>query len=109
MDYRRLSTGDAVDLGILSKPAPKTGKPEGRKEVDLDVGGIEESRVASLLDEGCVVVCSEYYGIPMAWRTENGRFRAVLLQYRNITEEHDFGDSTETSEWFMWTAYAVAG
>ena len=108
MDPRRLSTGDVLAAGILNKPRPEVGIPEGREEESVEYDESEE-RVAELLEAGKVVDCPEYYGIPVAWRGDGGLYRGILLQYRNVTEERDFDSAAGCAAWFRETAGAAMG
>ncbi len=108
MDPSRLNTSEVLEAGILGKPAPETGEPEGRERASLYIEEVEEDKVAELLDAGKIVDCSEYYGIPIAWRVKEGRYRGILLQYRSVTEERDFVSAAEAAEWFRQTAALVA-
>lgn len=109
-DPRRLSTGDVLSMGILNKEAPTFGEPEGRQRARWDVeGGTREEFIKKVEDIGNVVDCSEYYGIPLAWKKDEGGYRGILLQYRSVTEERDFDTVEEAADWFIDTANSVAG
>ena len=111
MDTRRLSTGDVLAAGIIDQPAPTTDVPDDRVKVGIYIDEFDAARVATELEAGHVVDCSEYYGIPVvpvAWKADDG-YHAILLQYRNVTENHVFATAAECADWFEDTAYAVAG
>lgn len=118
MDERRLNTMDILAMGITSLPAPETDIPENREE--LSVWAYESSwqdeddlhtrspELKGKLEQGVVLSCSEYYGIPYIWK-ERGKYRGVLLQYRAVTEDCTFDTAEEAIEWFKDTADQVAG
>lgn len=118
MDERRLNTGDVMDLGITSLPAPKTDIPTDRDDVGVDAQGMasgDELTVSDLdgmkavLERGAVLHCSEYYGIPNVWKADDGSYRGTLLQYRAVTEDPTFSSVDEAIAWFVETAYACVG
>lgn len=110
MDTRRLSTGDVLAQGIINKPLPKTDIPNGRPERQFDAydGKPGDDELLAAIERGEVLVCSEYYGIPHAWKDGEG-YRGALLQYRAVTESPEFDTATAAVEWFTETARAVAG
>jgi hypothetical protein len=119
MDARRLSTGDVLATGILSVPPPDTDIPKDREDVGVDVDaefvpadGLHVGNTDALrakLEAGAVLHCSEYYGIPHVWKADDGSYRGTLLQYRAVSEAPTFATADEALEWFVDTAYAVAG
>ena len=106
MDTRRLSTGDGLAYGILAMPVPDTDVPEDRDEYRWHLGGTQDD-VRAHLGAHDVVVCPEYYGIPVAWK-DGDTYRAILLQYCNVTENRTFATLDECCGWFVDTARAVA-
>jgi hypothetical protein len=109
MDQRRLSTSDVLAMGITNMPAPETDIPEDRDEVQYDVyEPITPKAMKDALEEGRVIYCPEYYGIPNIWK-EGDIYRGTLLQYRSVTESPDFESADDAIVWFMETASAVAG
>lgn len=111
MDDRRLSTADVLAGGILSRPAPQTDAPTDREEFDPAPGwefaGVDA--VASALEAGKLVSASNYYGIPMAWKREDGAYRCILLQYRSVTEDETFQSAAEAARWFEGRFHATDG
>lgn len=108
MDKRRLSTADVMADGILEMPMPRTDIPKHRKELAYDIyEPMGSAEFISELDKGKVIDCSEYYGIPVVWR-EGERYRAILLQYRSITENHTFESAEDAYVWLVETAATVA-
>lgn len=111
MDPRRLNTADLLASGILNKPAPKTPIPGAKEQQNFDLWDrpIDRSKVAKALEEGKVANCSEYYGIPQAWKAADGQYRGILLQYKSITVNENFASAEDAAKWFVETANAVAG
>jgi hypothetical protein len=113
MDERKLSTEDVVNMGITNLPAPDTDIPKDREShryslwPDDEVDSVEE--LIRLVENGTVVDCPEYYGIPVVWKAEKNSYRCILLQYRNVTESCDFYTAKEAVEWFVDTARKVEG
>ena len=60
---------------------------------------IGAAAIATALDANKLVESSNYYGIPNAWKTNNG-YRCMLLQYCNVTEDKTFATAAEAAEWF---------
>jgi hypothetical protein len=117
MDYRRLDTMGAIRDGVLLRQAPKTDMPEGREQVDPrvfddDGGGwpsVPAADVVVALDRGALLYVAEYYGCVSAWRTDDGRYRGTLMQYKNLTEDRTFRTAKSCAIWFKQTVEAVAG
>jgi hypothetical protein len=107
MDSRRLSTGDVLIQGIVGMPNPKTDVPTDRENICVDYDDSEKTARDHLLADK-VVKCPEYYGIPIAWK-DGDHFRAILLQYKAVTEDHTFQTAEEAAAWFCSTARSVAG
>ena len=109
MDYARWDTGQVLANGVLDRAIPKTGIPEDRDFLELDVCEMPTAQaIAEALDAGLVASCSEYYGIPYAWK-EGDRYRGVLLQYRNVTEDETFPTALAAAGWIRSTSLSVAG
>lgn len=119
MDPTRWDTGQVLDAGVLDRKVPDFGMPEDRERESIHVsyeddreyigeGTINVKEIVSKLDSGAVIDCPEYYGIPIAWK-EGDSYRAVLLQYRRISERHTFATVDECAEWFADSALALAG
>jgi len=110
MDTRRLSTGDVLAAGIIDKPIPQTDIPRDRPEQEYDAYDHtpEPDELLAALERGDVLHCSEYYGIPHAWR-DGDVYRGCLLQYRAVTESPRFETAESALDWFIKTASAVAG
>lgn len=110
MDTRRLSTGDVLAQGIINRPAPKTSIPDDREECDYQCWDDKPGRdeLLAAIERGEVLVCSEYYGIPHAWK-DGESYRGTLLQYRAVTEDPTLATADEAVDWFLETARACEG
>lgn len=109
MDPTRWDTGQVLAAGVLNRPAPTFGEPQDRERQRWNVyDDTRESFIALVEDEANVVDCSEYYGIPVAWKDGEG-YRGILFQYRSVTEDKTFDSVDELADWFVDTAHAVAG
>lgn len=110
MDPRRLDTEQALAAGIINIPLPETDIPEDREDVSYDIyEPMSADELIKALDEGKVVSCPEYYGIPNIWREAEDDYRGTLLQYRSVSEAPQFATAEDAVEWFITTAAAVAG
>lgn len=113
MDYRRLDTAGVIASGIIGMPAPKTEIPRDRDEFDPSTGAYGESlveldQIVAAIERGEVITCSNYYGIPYAWKQADGVYRGTLLQYRAISEDPTFATANECAEWYRdrhWQTY----
>ena len=109
MNEERLNTEQAIARGILSQPIPKTDVPRDREHEGVDLWHCPDAaKLSDALEAGRVLDCSEYYGIPIAWR-DGDVYRGVLLQYREVTERREFVTANEAVAWFLETARSVIG
>lgn len=114
MDYRRLSTLDLLNTGILNKPMPETDIPEDRERFedceDPDTWGyIGNDAVLAAVEDGKVVSAPNYYGIPYLWKDDDGRYQCRLLQYRNVTEAYEFKFAENAVHWFKEVYHRTDG
>jgi hypothetical protein len=103
MDQRKLDTLTMLSNGIISLPAPETDIPENRVSVDPRDG--ESAHDA--LETGKLLDVAEYYGCVYAWKDETG-YHGRLLQYRKLTEHHDFATADVCLDWFQGTVEHVS-
>lgn len=97
--------------GILDLPPPETDIPGDREELQYCLCCPSELDAEALqkLEEGAVLSCSEYYGIPHLWKQTEGVYRGVLLQYREVTENETFATAGEALAWYHRMNEAVEG
>lgn len=82
MDYRRLTTGDLVDMGITEMPVPPSPVPD---DADLELVPYEwtsEGLLEGLRGGG--IYARMYHGAFAIWPTAAG-FSGHLVQYRAVT------------------------
>jgi len=93
MDYRRLTTAEAVMSGVMNKPPVEFPYSDEKEEADADYGDsyIGAKEVCRLLEEEKVVINCGTHGIPHIWK-QGGEYRVVLYQYRDMTECEEFCD-----------------
>jgi len=111
MNNLRLDTAGVLASGILNREAPKTGIPEDREHceaTDDNWSFVGAEKIAENIDKGLVVGASNYYGIPYAWR-DGDKYKGILLQYRQVTEDETFDTAAEAAEWFEEKYYATDG
>lgn len=110
MDKRRLSTADLLYMDILSVTPPQTDIPSDREVVGGygdDVTDIDS--VVKALESGKLVQALNYYGIPHVWKQGDGVYRAILMQYRAVTEDHTFTTASAAAAWFARRYAATDG
>jgi hypothetical protein len=59
------------------------------------------------LELGRLLVARERYGIVCGWKSDEGRFRGVLLQHRAVKEEQTFDTADDLRAWYVSTVLAV--
>ena len=111
MDHRRLDSFSVMAAGIPFLPAPETEVPRDRPRFDASDSAtgsyLGPEAVGEALLRGEVVEASNYYGVVLAWRADDGRFRGTLLQYRAITDDPVFATAAECADWFSGTYRAT--
>lgn len=116
MDERSRFEHDARSQDIPRiESTPETDIPEDRPQEQYRVYDYDtekptpRSKVERWLKGGRVIHCSEYYGIPYIWRISEKKYRGILLQYRDVTEDHTFSSAKECIDWFIETSERCAG
>jgi hypothetical protein len=109
MDHLRLSTGDALYMGITDLPVPVIDVPKDtpRFAVDPDEP-LPTSAMEHAIESGRVLRCRAWYGVAYAWK-DGGSYRGLLLQYREVTEDRTFATATEAIVWFADLIPQIAG
>jgi len=59
----------------------------------------DADEVLRQITSGALIEGPEYYGTINAWKADDGKFYGILLQYRNVTEDHTFDSATELVNW----------
>jgi hypothetical protein len=109
MDHRRLSTADVLYMGITDLPVPVIDVPKDTPRFDVDPDEpLPTSAMAHALESGMVLQCRAPYGVAYAWRA-GVCCRGLLLQYRDVTEDHTFTTATEAVVWFADLIPQIAG
>lgn len=96
----KLSTMKCLRMGVLDKPIPKTDIPDKEhKNVEWEWGYVGTDQVKKWIENGLVAYSANYYGMPHIWK-EDKKYRIVMLQYREVTEDETIDDLEEAIERF---------
>lgn len=95
--------------GIHQRPVPKTDIPDDGTHKEFNSDEFDPAIARESIEKGEVVSVPEYYGLAYGWKTAEGKYRATLLQYREVTEDHTFTSVEELTSWLAEIAPAIRG